>query len=94
LGTADGKIIFEDQNEWITTKAHDSLIRSFAYDGQYMLFSGSDDFKIKAWDLRKKSEFKFVAEFGSVVDAGKSYHRDIVVFNKGKTMASTRGIHD
>jgi hypothetical protein len=66
FGTADGKIIFEDQGEWIIVKGHDSLIRSMAYDGQYTLFSGSDDFKIKAWDVRKKGCLKFVAEFGNV----------------------------
>jgi len=37
---------------------------------------------------------RFIAEFGNVVDGGKSYHRDIVVFSNGKKMASTRGTHD
>ncbi len=33
-------------------QAHDSLIRAFTYDNQFGLFSGSDDQKIKLWDLR------------------------------------------
>ncbi len=57
------------------------------------MFSGSDDFKIKAWNLQKKHEIKFIAEFGTIPDL-KSYHRDILVFNKGRTMATTRGQFD
>lgn len=33
-------------------KAHDSLIRFFEHDGQFKLFSSSDDQFIKIWDLR------------------------------------------
>ena len=31
--------------------AHKALIRSFCFDGQYTIYSGSDDFTIKAWDI-------------------------------------------
>jgi WD40 repeat protein len=43
--------------------------------------------------MRKRHELKLLNEFGTHEQL-KSYHRDMVVFNRGKTMASTRGTHD
>ena len=51
FGTADGLIIYDGFNKRLSYKAHDSLIRSFTFDGQFTLYSGSDDFHIKAWDI-------------------------------------------
>ena len=73
-------------------QAHDSKIRSFCFDGQYTLYSGSDDFKIKAWDLHE-DEIKHINTFGQIENI-KSYHRDLVVLNKGDILVSTRGQFD
>ncbi len=46
-------------------QAHHSIIRSLEYDGKGVLYSGSDDFAIKAWDITTGGII-FIAEFGKV----------------------------
>lgn len=89
---ADGRIIYSNFHTLIATKAHDSLIRSFSHDDQYTLYSGSDDFSIKAWSTRNGA-LQHVKTFG-VMDSCKSYHRNIFVLESGKSLVSTRGQFD
>lgn len=53
FGANDGCIYYDSMAEIVSLKAHESLIRSFSHDNQYTLYSGSDDFTIKAWDTHK-----------------------------------------
>lgn len=91
FGTADGKIIYELKQKLVSHKGHDSLIRSFSHDGQYTLYSGSDDFSIKAWDTH--GEIKLIQTFG-ILNNNKSYHRNICVIDSGQALVSTRGQFD
>ena len=68
------------------------MVRSFAHNNQYILFSGSDDFTIKAWSTHQQG-LELLSTFG-VLDEHKSYHRNICVVSKGLRLASTRGQFD
>jgi hypothetical protein len=56
------------------------------------LFSGSDDQKIKMWDIRGEDP-KLQKTFGSV-EGIKSFHRQLVIMDNGKSLASSRGQFD
>lgn len=73
-------------------KCHESLIRSFAHNSQYTLFSGSDDFTIKAWSTFG-GQLTLLHTFG-ILEEHKSYHRNICVVGNGKRLVSTRGQYD
>ena len=90
-GSADGRILYECIEGLVQHKAHESLIRSFAFDGQYTLYSGSDDFYIGAWDLHEE-KLRLVRKFGMLEQ--KSYHRDIGLLHSGGVLVSTRGQFD
>ena len=92
FGTAEGRIIYEGPETMLNHRAHDSLIRSFSFDGQYTIYSGSDDFTIKAWDIHE-NHIREIKIFGTLENS-KSYHRDIAVVNKGNLLVSTRGQFD
>jgi len=57
-----------------------------------MLYSGSDDFSIKAWDTHG-DEIKLIQTFG-ILNKNKSYHRNICVIDSGQALVSTRGQFD
>ena len=52
LGAMDGRLFYEHDFQYKSIQAHDSLIRALEHDGQFRLFSGSDDYAIKMWDIR------------------------------------------
>jgi WD40 repeat protein len=52
LGANDGQLFYEHDFQYKSIQAHDSLIRALEHDGQFRLFSGSDDSAIKMWDIR------------------------------------------
>ena len=62
------------------------------YDGQSRLFSGSDDQTIKLWHLTD-SQPKLFRVFGSL-PAVKSFHRQLVITDDGRSLASSRGQFD
>lgn len=92
FGSADGRIIYTHLSDLVFHQAHDSLIRSFSHDEQYTLYSGSDDFSIKAWNTQN-GKIECIKVFGMVGDS-KSYHRNISVIQDGKLMVSSRGQFD
>lgn len=91
FGSADGRIIYECTKGLVHHQAHESLIRSFAFDDQYTLYSGSDDFYIKAWDLHEEN-LRPIRTFGMLEQ--KSYHRNICLIKQGEVLVSTRGQFD
>lgn len=91
-GTNDGRIIYSSPLNTHEVKAHDSLIRDFEHDGQFQLFSSSDDQSIKMWDLRG-DELRLQREFG-VLPNIRSSHRELALVDKGRSLASTRGQFD
>jgi WD40 repeat protein len=52
LGAMDGQLFYEHDFQYKSIHGHDSLIRALEHDGQFRLFSGSDDSAIKMWDIR------------------------------------------
>lgn len=92
FGTADGLIIYDGFDKRLSHKGHDSMIRSFAYDGQYTIYSSSDDFSIKAWDIHD-NKIKLAKTFRKMEDYS-SYHRNICVMDHGEILVSTRGQFD
>ena len=94
-GCSDGHIIFPilATGTHSAHKGHDSLIRSFSHDDQFTLFTGSDDFTIKSWDVRDSTTIKLIRTFGVLGD-NKSYHRNICVVEDGRALVSTRGQFD
>ena len=92
LGTNDGRIIYEDDLQMKQVTAHDSLLRDFECDGQFKLFSSSDDQVIKLWNIRGR-EPVLERSFGTISGI-KSSHRELALIEKGKYLASTRGQFD
>lgn len=91
-GTNDGRILYHDSMQLHSVKAHDSLIRDFEHDGQFTLFSSSDDQVIKMWNI-KGEELQLEKSFG-IIPGIKSSHRELALLSNGKSIASTRGQFD
>ncbi len=68
------------------------MIRTFVYNGQLTLFSGSDDHKIKQWRINGQS-LDFINFFGNI-EGINSFHRQLVLLSDGKYIASSRGQFD
>jgi WD40 repeat protein len=92
LGANDGQLFYEHDFTYKSIQAHDSLIRALEHDGQFHLFSGSDDYKIKMWDIRG-DEPQLKRVFGSI-EGIRSYHRQITLLDRGRFLASSRGQFD
>lgn len=92
LGAVDGQLFFEQEFEYKSIQAHESLIRALEHDGQFRLFSGSDDSAIKMWDIRGDQP-QLQRVFGSLPGV-RSYHRQLTLLHGARTLASSRGQFD
>jgi WD40 repeat protein len=88
----DGQLFFEHDFQYKSIQAHDSLIRALEHDGQFRLFSGSDDSAIKMWDIRGEQP-QLQRVFGSL-EGIRSYHRQLNLLEGGRVLASSRGQFD